>query len=176
MDSPARKVAYAAAAAAIATLAAIAAAYLPLTVTPYVLCAFCFYVAFLRCGWVYGFLTIAATALITFFAGGGIDSGYIMLLLIFVPYSVAAVLMKKLTYFKLGQALLRILIVAAVINVGLVCTYFTVVNVAMGGVDVLAAMDKVGGYAVLALIATVIGAATDFLFTQLSALVLKVLK
>lgn len=176
MNSPARKVAYSAAAAAIATLSAIAAVYLPLSIAPLVLSSFCFYIAFIKCGPVYGGVAVAATLLIAFFAGGGLNVTFVMLAVIFVPYSIAAFFMKKLSYRKPVQALLRVLITAAVINLTFMCVYFIVVYVAMGGIDVIGAMNKVGGYAVLALIATAIAVITDFLFTQLASLLMKYLK
>lgn len=173
----ARKATYAAAAAAIGAVCSLMAIYLPTKVMPLVMTAFCFYVVFDRCGWMYGFITEAVVLLLTFFLSGvAFNVTFVLLALVFVPYAPVAYLLRQIRYRGIGRILLRVLAVAAFANVALVCVYFTVVNVTLPGLDIPAAVGKVGGYWVLALLLTPIAVSVDFLFTQMSVLIGKILK
>lgn len=173
----ARKVTYAAAAAAIGAVCSLLAIYLPTKVMPLVMTAFCFYVVFDRCGWMYGFITEAVVLLLTFFLSGVvINVTFVLLALVFVPYAPLAYLFRGVRYRGVRRILLRALAVAAFANLALVCVYFTVVNVTLSGLDIPAAVGKVGGYWVLALLLTPIAISVDFLFTQMSVLIGKILK
>lgn len=173
-----RKVTYAAAAAAIGTLCSVIAIYLPVKIMPLVVSAFCFFVVFERCGWGYGFLTEAVTLLMTFFVGGvAVNATFVILAIVFVPYAPVAYCMRKLRYNKVRSAALRGVIVAAFVNLAFLCVYFIVKSVVLGGgFDLMRIVNAVGGYWVIALILIPLAVSVDFLFTQMSNLIDKMLK
>lgn len=174
--SPSKKIAYSAVAVALASIAAVATIFLPLTVVPLILSAFCFYIAFSKCGIVHGIITMVATGLITFFAGG-VSLTLILLCVLFMPYTIVTLFIKKFTYFKLVGAIVRILVVAALFNAALVGVYFIAKSVLLAdsGIDLLGLVGNYG-YALVALIGSIAAIFSDFLFTQVVVVVGKHIK
>lgn len=173
-----RKVTYSAAAAAIGTVCAVIAVFLPVKIMPLVAAAFCFFVIFERCGWVYGFVTEAAVLLMTFFVGGvAVSATFVILAVVFVPYAPVAFLLRKLTYGKWQTALIRAAAVAAFVNLAFVAVFYIFQYAVLGGgLDVTAMVEFVGGYWVLALILVPLSVSVDFLFVWMSRLIDKLLK
>lgn len=173
-----RKVTYAAAATAIGTLCSVIAVYLPIKVMPLVATAFCFFVIFDRCGAVFGFVTEAAVLLMTFFVGGvALSATFVILAVVFVPYAPIAFLLRKLTYAKWRQALLRGGAVAVFVNLAFLAVYYILQYAVLGGgLDLTALAETVGGYWVIALLLVPLSVSVDYLFTQVEKLVDKLLK
>lgn len=159
---PSKKIAYAAAATAIASVASVITVYLPVRIMPLVLASFCFFLAAVKCGIVYGIIAAAATALITF-ACGGLSTSFILLCVCFFPYSLLCFFLKKFGYRKPLHALIRALSAIALANAALVAAYFIAKYTVLTGMDIVAGVGK-AGYAAAAVMVSVAALITDFLF------------
>lgn len=166
---PSKKIAYSAVAAAIAVVASVITVFLPVKVMPLVLASFCFFLALVKCGVVYGLLTAAATVLITFLAGG-LSTSLIFLCVTFVPYSLICLLMRRFDYKKWSSALIRAAAAIVFINLSFAAVYFIAKYVVLDGFDVLAAVGK-AGYLIAALLVSAVAVLTDFLFVQCDAVI-----
>lgn len=160
--SASKKVAYSAAATAIASVASIITVFLPVKIMPLVLAAFCFFLVFIKCGAVYGIVAAAATALITFLTGG-LNTSLILLCVCFFPYSVLCVFLRRFSYRKVVHALIRAAAAIVLVNIAFVCVYFIAKYAVLNGLDIMAAVGKTG-YFIAALIVSAVAVITDFLF------------
>ncbi|MDE6294416.1 MAG: hypothetical protein K2L88_07335, partial [Clostridiales bacterium] len=88
---------------------------------------------------------------------------------------IVTVFLDKLSYFKVKSAIIRAAIAIVFFNVTVGCVYAIAVNVMTIGIDVNISdwAGMVGGYAVFALIATVVLVPLDFVFATLAVTVLK---
>lgn len=159
---------------ALAVIACAASVYLPLSVMPLCLAAFCIFLACKRGGVPHGILCAVATVGIMF-AMSGPSVKWLFMTIMFAPYGVTASFVQKFDYFKPKRAILRIIIVAAYFNLTLGIIYLIATRVLTSGLDI--DFDKwtamVGGYAVVAVIATAVLVSLDFLFSSLAIVVLK---
>lgn len=148
--------------------------YLPMSIMPLYLAAFCIFLACKRGGVPHGILCAVATVGIMF-AMSGLSVKWLFLVLMFAPYGVIASFVHKFDYFKPKRAVLRALLAAVYFNVSLGVIYLIATHVLTVGIDIN--FDKwtgmVGGYAVVAVIATAILLPLDFIFSTLSIFVLK---
>lgn len=169
-----KKLTTAAVCTAIAVIMCAATAYLPLSFMPLYLAAFCIFLACKRGSLPYGLLCAAATIGLMFLMSG-LTVKWLMLVLIFAPYGIVTVFLDKLSYFKVKSAIIRAVIAIVFFNVTVGVVYAIVVNVLTIGIDVNISewVGRVGGYAVFAVIATVVLVPLDFMFGTLSATVLK---
>ncbi|MDE6029853.1 MAG: hypothetical protein K2F90_06015 [Clostridiales bacterium] len=169
-----KKLTTAAVCTALAVIACAATAYLPLSFMPLLLAAFCIFLACKRGSMVYGLLCAAASIGLMFLMSG-LTVKWLMLVLIFAPYGVASVPLNKLSYFKWKTALIRVVTVIAFFNLTIGVVYLIATNVLTVGLDinVNAWVSKVGGYAVLAVIATAVLVSLDFMFYATAVTVLK---
>lgn len=127
-----------------------------------------------RGGLAYGLLCAAATVGLMFLMTG-LSVKWLMLVVIFAPYGVVTLFLERLSYFKLKSGLLRAVIAAVYFNVTVGVVYAVAVNVLTLGMDINITewAQTLGGYAVLAVIATVVLVPLDFIFCSMSAAVLK---
>lgn len=167
-----RRITYSAVCVALGVVAVLLSQFTSAQVVPLILVSLCVYIAFMRCGAVYGAITAAATVLVAFFVCG-ISLTFVFLCALFVPYAVAAFLMKRLTYAKTYQAIIRIIITAVLFCVSVILTvYLTdfVVGTRIGDL-----MDTIGKIPT-ALIITVVTLPVDPFFYFASSKILKLLK
>lgn len=169
-----KKLTTAAVCTALAVIMCAATAYLPLSFMPLYLAAFCIFLACKRGSIVYGLLCAAASIGLMFLMSG-LTVKWLMFVLIFAPYGVLAAFSEKLTYFKWKTALIRAAIAIVFFNLTVGVVYLIATNVLTVGldIDVNIWVSKVGGYAVLAVIATAVLVSLDFMFCALSVTVLK---
>ncbi|MDE6617462.1 MAG: hypothetical protein K2K13_00250 [Clostridiales bacterium] len=169
-----KKLTTAAVCTALAVIMCATTAYLPLSFMPLYLAAFCIFLACKRGSIVYGLLCAAASIGLMFLMSG-LSVKWLMFVLIFAPYGVLAAFAEKLTYFKWKSALIRAVIAIAFFNLTVGVVYLIATNVLTVGldIDVNIWVSKVGGYAVLAVIATAVLVSLDFMFCVLSVTVLK---
>lgn len=148
--------------------------YLPMSIMPLYLAAFCIFLACKRGGVPHGILCAVATVGIMF-AMSGLSVKWLFLVIMFAPYGVIASFVHRFDYFKPKRAVLRALLAAVYFNIALGVIYLIATRVLTAGIDVN--FDKwtgmVGGYAVVAVIATAILLPLDFIFSTLSIFVLK---
>ncbi len=145
---------------------------------PLYLAAFCIFLACKRANIVYGSLCAAATVGVMF-AFSGLSVKWFLLLVMFAPYGIVSSFVHKYNYFKVKSGIVRGLCVAAYFNLTFGIVYLIATRVLTAGligendIQILSWAGTVGGYAVLALIATVVLVPLDFIFTVLSAVILK---
>lgn len=160
---------------ALAVIMCVLTAYLPLSFMPLYLAAFCIFLACKRSGIAYGVLCAVASVALMFLMTG-LSVKWLMFILVFAPYGIVTNFIDKLVYTKIKPAALRVVIVIVFFNVTLGALYAIVLNVATVGLEGLNVLDyagKVGGYAVLAIIATAVLLPLDFIFSSMSRVVLK---
>ncbi|MDE5593239.1 MAG: hypothetical protein K2I75_04825 [Clostridiales bacterium] len=169
-----KKLTTAAVCTALAVIMCAATAYLPLSFMPLYLAAFCIFLACKRGSIVYGLLCAAASIGLMFLMSG-LTVKWLMFTLIFAPYGVLGVALDKLSYFKIKTALIRVAVAIAFFNLTVGAVYLIVTNVLTVGLDVNVYywVSKLGGYAVLAVVVTVVLVPLDFTFCALSVTVLK---
>ncbi len=169
-----RKITTAAVCTALAVLFCAMTAYLPLSITPLYLAAFCIFLACKRGNIVYGLLCLMATVGIMF-AMTGLSVKWLFLVFMFAPYGIITYFIHRFTYFKAKWAVVRVIISVLYFNLALGLTYIVVTNVVTIGLDVpiLDWISHLGGYWVLAIIATVVLVPLDFIFSTLSTVILK---
>ena len=166
-----KKIAYSAICTAISVVAVLITVFSPAKIVPLIFVSLCVFVAFMRCGIVYGLLTALATGLICF-AISGIQLSFIALVALFIPYAIIAYAINKLTYDKLSHAIIRLVITATLYAVAFIIMINLVDIIA--GTAIMTLINKVGG--VLVVIGMVIIALPlDFFFTYMANKILKLL-
>ncbi|MBR2988390.1 MAG: hypothetical protein IKC64_01550 [Clostridia bacterium] len=105
-----KKIAYAGACVAISQIGVLLSAFTPVQIVSLIIVSLAIYVAFRRCGVIYGIISAVACALLTF-AITGVRITFIFTTVLFIPYAVIAYAMHKLPYQPIKFALLRLLIV-----------------------------------------------------------------
>lgn len=171
MTTSARKITTAAVCTAVAVICCALSAYTPLSFTTLYFASFCIFLCFDRSNVVYGLLCAAATVGLTFIMAG-LSVTFFMLILIFVPYGIICAAMKKFNYRHLKKGLIRAVVMLVAINVLLFLTYFTVSRLLLSDLPLIEWVDKFG-YPIFALIATVIFAPLDVIFTETAPIVIK---
>jgi len=172
MQSTSRKVAYSATFTAVSALAILASRFLPIVATALLVCLVCYFLSFIICGFGYGLITIAASLLTAFFSGG-FGTVFIFDLLLFAPYSIIAFFMRKLSYNG-AKAVIRVAITVIFVNIVFAIIYFALASYI--SLDFTVFSKKLGGYAVLAVVLSVVAIITDYLFYQASEYFIKMLK
>lgn len=175
MNASTKKLTTAAVCTALAVIMCACTAYLPLSFMPLYLAAFCIFLACKRANLYYGLLCAAASIGLMFLMTG-LSIKWLALVLMFAPYGILTFFIHRFGYFKPKWAAVRAVIVIAFFNVTFGIVYVIAVNVLSVGIDGLNLIEwasRVGGYPVLALIATVILVPLDFIFSTMSAVVLK---
>lgn len=142
---------------------------------PLYIAAFCIFAACKRSGIGYGALCALASAGLMFLMTG-LSVKWLLFVVMFAPYGMTAYALDKLSYFKVKTAILRAALAIVFFNVTLGIVYAIVINVAsvgMQGINLTEWSATVGGYAVLAVIATVILVPLDFILYAMSKVVFK---
>ncbi|MBD5131381.1 MAG: hypothetical protein HDT28_02125 [Clostridiales bacterium] len=169
-----KKLTTAAVCTALAVIMCTLTAYLPLSFMPLYLAAFCIFLACKRGSVAYGVLCALASIGLMFLMTG-LSVKWLTFVIMFAPYGIVTVFLHKFDYRKPKTAIIRALITIAYFNATFGALYAIVVNVATVGIDINIAewANRVGGYAVLAVIATVVLVPLDFIFCVTAATVLK---
>lgn len=174
MRAATRKLTTAAVCTALALIMCVCAAYLPLSIMPLYIAAFCIFLACKRGSLAYGVLSALATIGIMF-AMTGLTVKWFFLVLMFAPYGIITYFIHKYNYFKPKSGIIRGVTVTAVFNLGLFFVYLVATRVLAVGLDIpiTAWVDKLGGYWAIALIGTAAFLPLDFVYSSMSLVVLK---
>ncbi len=149
-------------------------AYLPLSIMPLYVAAFCIFLACKRGSLPYGILSAIATIGIMFIMTG-LSVKWLFLVLMFAPYGLITYFIHRYNYFKPKTGIIRGLIAAAFFNLTLFFVYLVATRVMTVGLDIPVTewVNKLGGYWAIALIGTVAFLPLDFIFSAMSSVVLK---
>ncbi len=174
MRASTKKLTTAAVCTALAVVLCALCAYLPLSVMPLYFAAFCIFLAVKRGNKIYGILSAIATVGIMF-AFVGLSVKWFFLLFMFAPYGIITSFIQQFTYFKPKTGLLRGLFAILYFNLTFGLVYLVATRVATVGLDVpiVAWVERLGGYWVLAIVATVILVPLDFIFSATAQIILK---
>lgn len=167
-----RRITYSAVCVAISAVAVLLSQLSPARIVPLVLCSLCFYIAFVRCGVLYGVITAAATMVICFFISG-INATFLFLCIVFAPYSALAFLMRKLSYRVTKQLIIRLVVATLFFAVAFVVLMLLFDKLA--GTSLTALIDKLGKplAGVMVVIAVL---PVDLFFSYAAEKILKALK
>lgn len=174
MRASTKKLTTAAVCTAVAVIMCVFTAYLPFSFMPLYIAAFSIFLACKRGSLTYGMLCALATVGIMFLMTG-LSVSWFMLLFMFAPYGVLAYFMHRFTYFKPKTGIIRGVIAAAFFNMTFGFVYLVATRVVTVGIDIPITewVNALGGYWVLALIATAVLVPLDFIFNAMSLVVLK---
>lgn len=174
MRASTQKLTTAAVCTALAVIMCAMCAYLPLSIMPLYMAAFCIFLAVKRGGVPHGVLCALATVGIMF-AMTGLSVKWFFLVFMFAPYGLITPFVHRFNYFKVKSGIVRGLIAAAFFNLTFGFVYLIATRVATVGIDVPIGewVGHLGGYWVLALVATVVLVPLDFIFSTLAIVVLK---
>lgn len=177
MNSMAKKITTAAVSTALAVVFCVMAAYLPLSFMPLYFAAFCLYIAYKRANFVYGLLATAAAIGLTFLMSG-LSGTFFMLAVMFAPYAIYAFFMDRFDYVTVKNGIIRAVAGLVFFNVCLFLVYLTATQLVafIANIDIAGWAAKVGGYAVLAVIGSVLFLPLDFMFVFFSKMILKRIK
>lgn len=175
MTSNAKKIATASVCTALAIIMCVLTAYLPLSFMPLYLAAFCIFSACKKSGVAYGALCAVASVGLMFLMCG-LSVKWLLFLIMFAPYGIVTYFIDRFKYTRLKTAFIRVAIAIVYFNVTFGAVYAIAVNVmsvGLDGINITAWAELVGGYAVLAVIATAVLVPLDFIFSTVSAPILK---
>ncbi len=174
MRASTKKLTTAAVCTALAVIMCVCTAYLPLSFTPLYLAAFCIFLACKRGSLPYGILC-ALASLGIMFAMTGLSASWFIFLFMFAPYGILTYFVHRFNYFKLKTGLVRGVTAAVYFNVTLGLTYLVATRALPVGLDIPLTdyVNALGGYYVLAIVATLVLVPLDFIFSTLSIVVLK---
>lgn len=174
MRASTQKLTTAAAATALAVILCAMTAYLPLSIMPLYMAAFCIFLAVKRASPVYGALCAVATCGIMF-AMTGLTVKWFFLVLMFAPYGIVAAVVHRFNYFKPKSGIIRGIAALCYFNLTFGLVYLVATRLTTVGIDVPITewVERLGGYPILALIASVVLVPLDFIFSTLSLVVLK---
>lgn len=175
-----RKIAYSAVGTAIAVVMMVLTCYLPLTVAPLVMISLCYNIVSEKCGLGYGIMTIIASVGLGLLCCMSNIGVMLIVAVVFVPYSLICLPLKKLDYSSLKKALIRIVIIAAF---GALCVLWVYLlgSIVAGFVDLESLIGNIGssfaiGYTVITLIAVILFVCVDLLFINVGKQIVKKLK
>lgn len=167
-----RRITYSAVCTAIAVTVILISHFSPMRIVPLILASLAFYIAFVRCGALYGIVTVAVSVLICFFVSG-INTTFLFLCVVFAPYALIAFFMHKLSYKIMWQAIVRFAVTAVFF-----AACFAVMVVLIDyivGTSLMTLIEKIGK--VWAGVIIVVAALpVDFFFCYASDRIIKLLK
>lgn len=176
MRASTQKLTTAAVCTAVAVVMCAASAYLPLSIMPLYLAAFCIFLACKRGNVYYGLLCAVATVGIMF-AMSGLSVKWLFLAIMFVPYGIITNFIHRYTYLKVKSGIIRGVLMAVFFNVTFGIVYLIASRVLFVGIaddaNISYWSSWLGGYWVLAIVATLVLLPLDFVFSTLSIVVLK---
>lgn len=178
--SSGRKIAYAAVGTAIAVVMMVLTCYLPVTVAPLVMISLCYNIVSDKCGLGYGIMTILASVGLGFLCCMANIGVMLVVVIVFVPYSLICLPMKKLDYSSPKKAFARIAVISVFAALSVLFVYLLGGLVA-GYVDLGSLMANIGssfalGYIVVTLVAVVLFVCVDLLFISVGKQIVKKLK
>ena len=167
-----KKIAYCGACVAVGGIGILISAFTPVQIVSLILVSLALYIAFCRCGLVYGIISTLATVAIAF-AVAGLRITFIFTAILFAPYAIIAFCMRKLSYLKAWQAVIR-LVVTALIFTG---AFFAIVGLfdVIAGTAQTTIIGKIG-LIPTALIITVVCLPVDLFFFFGAERIIKMLK
>lgn len=173
MKTQTKKLTTAAVCTALAVIMCAMTAYLPLSFMPLFIAAFCIFLACKRGSVPYGILCAIASAGLMFLMSG-LSVKWLVFVVVFMPYGVVTAFMDKLGYFKVKTAVIRAIAAIIYFNLTVVIVYLIVTNATVGlDINVTDWVGRLGGYALFAVVATVVLVPLDVVFFVLSDTVLK---
>lgn len=136
-----KKIAYCGACVAISQIGVLISAFTPVQIVPLILVSLALYVAFRRCGLVYGIISSIVCLGLTF-AITGLRLSFVFVSLLFLPYAIVAYTMYRLSYFKPLHAVVRIAITAVIFAVA----FLLIVNLfdLLTGTAIVTIINKIG--------------------------------
>ncbi len=168
-----KKLTTAAVCTALAVIMCAMTAYLPLSFMPLFIAAFCIFTACKRGSVPYGILCAIASAGLMFLMSG-LSVKWLIFVIVFMPYGIVTAFIDKLGYFKVKTAVIRAILAIAYFNLTVGIVYLIVINATVGlDINVTDWVSTLGGYAVFAVVATVVLVPLDVVFCVLSDTVLK---
>lgn len=175
-----RKITFAAVGAAIIVVMMVIVSYLPLTVAPLIGVALSAVVVCDKCGIGYGITALLVGTGLGFLCGALNVAVLLIVLVIFYPYTIMCVLMRKLDYRNLKSAFIRLIILCVFAALSVLFMYL------LGGLvadysDINGIIEKMGmsfgaAYIIITIIAILIFICIDYIFMQLSKQIVKHLK
>ncbi len=175
MNASTKKLTTAAVCTALAVIMCVFTAYLPLSFMPLFLAAFCIFLACKRGSIYYGALCAAASVGLMFLMTG-LSVKWLAFVLMFAPYGILAHFIHRFNYFKVKSAIIRAVTAVVFFNATFGIVYAVTVNVLSVGIDgmnIAEWANMLGGYPVLAVVATLILMPLDFIFSTMSIVILK---
>lgn len=175
MNASTQKLTTAAACTALAVIMCVFTAYLPLSFMPLYVAAFCIFLACKRAGLFYGVLCALASVGLMFLMTG-LSVKWLAFVFMFAPYGVITYFIHMFNYFKVKWGAIRGLIALLYFNATFGIVYAIAVNVlsvGIEGLNIVEWADIVGGYPVLAVIATLVLVPLDVMFSSMAIVVLK---
>lgn len=173
--SATQKITFAAIATALASVMIILTNFLPLRISLLMLSALCYFLVFDKAGLFYGFLTIAASILISFFTKP-FSSAFFLTVLVFAPYSVLAYFIKKLLFTNVKTVILRIAIMIAYSSLSFFAVYAFMQWLAAAIDFEVLSYVLTYSYIGITLLYSLAFIVFDFMFNQLSIRISKLIK
>lgn len=172
MKETTRKLTYTASCVAIGLIGVAVARYTTANLVPLALTALCLYICLCRCGIVYGLVGMSATVALAFLICN-LSASFFFLVVIFVPYSLAAYFMRGLTYSKPIEAVVRLVVSLAVFVAAFTALAFMLDFIA--GTMITTIIEKIG-VVWAGVLVCLVALPVDLLFSHFAAKVLKMLK
>lgn len=178
--SPGRKIAYTAVGTALSLVMIALTCYLPLTVAPLVMISLCYNIVAEKCGAGYGIMCMLASVGLGFVVCIGAIGVMLIVVVVFVPYSILCMFIRKLDYSSVKKALIRIAIIA---SFGALETFFVYLlgALVMNYVDMGEIIGKISGsfawgYVAITGIVVVLFMAIDWMFVTFGKFIVGKLK
>lgn len=163
-----RKITYAAVCAAVGAVAVLIASYTPAKVVPLIFYSAAVYVSLCYVGW-WGLISAIVSLALSFFTAGGFTGSFVIALTVFTPYAFFTFAVRKITYGKVGQAILRGAL--AIADFLLEALVLLLLMQYLGDVNFVSVLNNVGSWA-LFLVLGLAAVPTDFFFCYATATVL----
>ena len=169
---PARKVAYSAIGAALSVVMITIAAWLPVTVAPLVLISVCYNIVAEKCGIGYGLITMVVSVALGFLCSAANIAVLVLIAVVFVPYSLLCMLIRRLDYRRVPSAIVRLIVVAAFAALEVLVVY-NIGNALVGVNDYVDLANITSfiaggnfsiGYTMVTLLAVVLFVLVDFVY------------
>ena len=166
-----KKIVYASVSTALSSAVILICAYTPVKFVPLVFASVAYYLAFYKCGW-WGALSIVASMLISFFAGGAFQTSFVLTLVLFAPYSVLAYAIRKIEYTTNKNWIIRCSIVVPFFVLSSIAVLMLMQFIT--GVSLEVVVEKLGEWVIVVLFA-LFAVPTDFFFTFAVGKMVKIL-
>lgn len=167
-----RRITYSAVCTAIAVAVILISRFSPMQIVPLIFASLAFYIAFLRCGAVYGIITSAVSILLGFFISG-IGTTFLFLCIVFAPYALIAYFMRKLSYSVMWQAFVRLGVTIVFFAAAFTAIVFLTDFIA--GTSLMSLIDRVGKIWTVVIV-IVVALPVDLFFSSAANRIVRLLK